>query len=85
MLSLLTDMLFLHRFYRDENPWRNLRKIYASAISDFKPAGEIGWTLIENKRTKRKRIPAEDLPEFNRNIVGVIEVMAEFRSIDRSQ
>ena len=24
-------------------------------------------------------IPAEDLPEFNRNIVGLIEVTAEFR------
>lgn len=24
-------------------------------------------------------IPAEDLPEFNRNIVGVVEVIAEFR------
>ena len=50
MLSLLTDMLFLHRFYRDENPWRNLRTIYESVISDFKPAGEIGWTLIEKRR-----------------------------------
>lgn len=50
MLSLLTDMLFLHRFYRNEDPWKNLRKIYDSVISDFKPAGEIGWTLVENKR-----------------------------------
>ena len=24
-------------------------------------------------------VPAEDLPEFNRNIVGLIEVIAEFR------
>ena len=50
MLSLLTDMLFLHRFYRDENPWKNLRKIYQSVLDDFKPAAQIGWTLIENKR-----------------------------------
>lgn len=50
MLSLLTDMLFLHRFYRDDNPWRNLRKIYQSVLDDFKPATEIGWTLIESKR-----------------------------------
>jgi hypothetical protein len=49
MLSLVTDMLFLHRFYRDEDPWRNLRKIYESVLNDFKPTGEIGWTLIENK------------------------------------
>lgn len=25
-------------------------------------------------------IPAEDLPEFNRNIVGAIEVIAEFHA-----
>jgi hypothetical protein len=50
MLSLLTDMLFLHRFYRDENPWKHLRKIYQSVLDDFKPAREIGWTLIENRR-----------------------------------
>jgi hypothetical protein len=49
MLSLLTDMLFLHRFYRDENPWRNLRQIYQSVLDDFKPAQTIGWTLIENR------------------------------------
>ena len=28
-------------------------------------------------------IPAEDLPEFNRNIVGLIEVVAEFPTPDR--
>jgi hypothetical protein len=50
MLSLITDMLFLHRFYGDEDPWKNLRKIYKSVLSDFKPAGEIGWNLIENKQ-----------------------------------
>jgi len=49
MLSLVTDMLFLHRFYRDEDPWKNLRRIYESVLNDFKPAGDIGWTLIENK------------------------------------
>lgn len=50
MLSLVTDMLFLHRFYRDEDPWKNLKKIFQSVIDDFKPAGDIGWTLIENKK-----------------------------------
>ena len=49
MLSLITDMLFLHRFYRDENPWRNLKTIFKTVIDDFKPAADIGWTLIENK------------------------------------
>jgi hypothetical protein len=46
---MLTDMLFLHCFYRDEDPWKNLRNIYDSVIGDFKPAIAIGWTLIENK------------------------------------
>jgi hypothetical protein len=50
MLSLLTDMLFLHRFYRDPDPWRSLRKIFQSVLDDFKPAQAIGWTLIENRR-----------------------------------
>lgn len=49
MLSLVTDMLFLHRFYRDDDPWANLRQIYESVLGDFKPAGDIGWTLIENR------------------------------------
>ena len=30
--------------------WSNLRKIYRSALGNFKPAVEIGWTLIENMR-----------------------------------
>lgn len=30
-------------------------------------------------------IPAEDLPEFNRNIVGLIEVIAEFYSSQENQ
>ena len=50
MLSLVTDMLFLHRFYCNDDPWKNLRKIFESVLSDFKPAGEIGWTMIERKR-----------------------------------
>lgn len=49
MLSLITDMLFLHRFYRDEDPGRNLRRIYESLLNDFKPASDIRWTLIESK------------------------------------
>lgn len=50
MQSLVTDMLFLHRFYRNQDPWQNLRKIYDSILNDFKPAAEMGWTLIENPR-----------------------------------
>jgi len=31
---------------------------------------------------ERKEIPAEALPEFNRNIVGVIEMIAEYQAPD---
>lgn len=51
MLSLITDLLFLHRFYRSEDPWSILRGIYESVLNDFRPAREIGWTLIERENT----------------------------------
>ena len=34
---------------------------------------------VGNRTHQEYWIPAEDLPEFNRNIVGEIEVIAEFR------
>ena len=34
--------------------------------------------FVGSSVNKEYRIPAEDLPEFNRNIVGKIEVIAEF-------
>ena len=37
--SPVTDMLFLHRFYRDEDPWRHLRRIYESVSERF----QTGW------------------------------------------
>ena len=46
MASLVTDLLFLHRFYSDPDPWRNLRAIFASVHRDFRPARELGHTLV---------------------------------------
>jgi hypothetical protein len=36
---------------------------------------------VGNRKHQEYWIPAEDLDEFNRNIVGVIEVIAEFRNV----
>ena len=35
MASLVADMLFLHRFYSDPSPWRNLRRIFGSVLRDY--------------------------------------------------
>ena len=45
MDSMLTDLLFLRRFYADPAPWRNLRAIHASVLADFAPARELGHVL----------------------------------------
>jgi len=46
MASLVCDMLFLHRFYRDPSPWRNLRRIFNSVRRDYPAAKRLGYTLI---------------------------------------
>ncbi len=46
MASLVADMLFLHRFYRDPSPWRNLRRIFSSVQRDYPAARRLGHTLI---------------------------------------
>ena len=46
MASLVCDMLFLHRFYADPAPWKNLRRIFASVHRDYPKAGRLGHTLI---------------------------------------
>ena len=46
MASLLADMLFLHRFYSDPAPWRNLRRIFASVLRDYPRAKSLGYTLL---------------------------------------
>jgi hypothetical protein len=48
MASLVADMLFLHRFYSDPSPWRNLGKIFASVQRDYPLARRLGHTLIVN-------------------------------------
>lgn len=45
MESMLTDLLFLRRFYADRNPWKNLRAIHDSVLADFAPARRLGHTL----------------------------------------
>jgi hypothetical protein len=45
MESMLTDLLFLKRFYADTDPWRNLRAIHESVLTDFAPAHRLGFTL----------------------------------------
>ena len=46
MASLVCDMLFLHRFYGDAAPWRNLRRIFNSVLRDYPTARRLGYTLI---------------------------------------
>jgi hypothetical protein len=43
--SMLTDLLFLRRFYADPNPWANLRAIHESVLADFAPARALGHVL----------------------------------------
>ena len=43
--SMLTDMLFLLRFYRDPQPWAHLQAIHASVLADFAPANRLGFEL----------------------------------------
>ena len=45
MESMLTDLLFLRRFYADADPWRNLRAIHESVLTDFAPAHRLGFTV----------------------------------------
>ena len=46
MASLVADMLFLHRFYADLSPWKNLRRIFASVQRDYPRARRLGQVLV---------------------------------------
>ena len=46
MASLVCDLLFLHRFYSDPAPWKNLRRIFNSVGRDYPVARRLGYTLI---------------------------------------
>jgi len=52
MNSLIVDMLFLKRFYTDNDPWNNLERIYSSILKDFAPAGKMGYTLIQKPKAE---------------------------------
>lgn len=45
MASLVCDLLFLHRFYADPAPWKNLRRIFASVQRDYPVARRLGHVL----------------------------------------
>ncbi|MDW8469643.1 MAG: hypothetical protein RML56_12375 [Burkholderiales bacterium] len=55
MDSMLTDLLFLRRFYADPDPWENLGAIYASVCTDFAPARALGFVLRERPRSRGRR------------------------------
>ena len=44
--SLAADLLFLHRFYADPSPWKNLRRLFNSVRRDYPLARRLGYTLI---------------------------------------
>ena len=46
MASLVCDMLFLHRFYSDPSPWKNLRRIFNSVQRDYPAARRLRHTLV---------------------------------------
>ena len=43
--SMMTDLLFLRRFFNDADPWKNIRKIHRSVLADFAPARRLGYEL----------------------------------------
>jgi hypothetical protein len=49
MQSLVTDMLFLQRFYTDADPWNNLRVIFDSVKEDYRPAEALGYTMLQTE------------------------------------
>jgi len=63
MQSLVTDMLFLQRFYTDPDPWNSLAAIFASVKEDYRPAEALGYTLLQAEgvspaRSDQKALPA---------------------------
>ena len=50
MASLVADLLFLHRFYKDPAPWRNLRRIFNSVSRDYPAARRLGHRLFTLER-----------------------------------
>jgi hypothetical protein len=50
MASLVCDLLFLHRFYSDPSPWKNLRRIFESVQRDYPVAKRLGHMLVMRDR-----------------------------------
>ena len=49
MASPVCDLLFLHRFYSDPAPWKNLRRIYNSVHRDYPAARRMKHLLITRR------------------------------------
>jgi hypothetical protein len=45
MDSMVTDLIFLRRFFENPDPWQNLREIHESVLADFGPARRQGYRL----------------------------------------
>ena len=43
--SMVTDLLFMRRFFSDTDPWQNLHAIHESVRDDFAPARRLGYEL----------------------------------------
>ena len=50
MESMVTDLLFLRRFFDDDDPWGNLRQIHESILDDFMPARRLGYQMHARDR-----------------------------------
>jgi hypothetical protein len=45
MDSMMTDLLFLRRFFAAEDPWTHLARLHESVVADFAPARRLGYEL----------------------------------------
>jgi hypothetical protein len=52
MASLVCDLLFLHRFYGDPAPWKNLRRIFNSVHRDYPVARRMKHMLITREEIR---------------------------------
>jgi hypothetical protein len=54
MSSLVCDLLFLHRFYGDPSPWKNLRRIFNSVHRDYPAAKRLKHILVTRRLTRSR-------------------------------
>ena len=55
MDSMVADLLFLQRFYRDADPWTNLKLIHQSVLKDFPRAKSLGYELYVRAEARSSR------------------------------